>query len=407
MLGICSAAIGLPSTVATAVAACPAAHWVSSWYAAPSDNVSVADEFGTLTFAAGDQTYRMVVTPHRGGAQTRVRLSNRYRSVPLTIERATVASQADGAAVQPGSLRSLTFSGAAGVTVAPGTDIVSDPVDLTVTAWQPVAIGFHTAGAAALLTQHQVGNATSYYTLPGSGDHTADVGGAAFSQRTTAVLVASGLDVLAPGDVSAVVALGDSITDGFETAGLPGSFDLVGTDSRYPDFLQRRLDAVGLPVSVVDAGISGNRVLIPSTGVSALDRLDSDVIDRAGVTDVIVVEGINDVKEFPYASADQVVAGYETLIARLRAAGLRVHLGTLSGGILPFAEPARQQVDTWIRSQQLSDSVVDFDAALRDPVNPRALAAPYASADGLHPSPAGYQRMADAVDVATLTTNHC
>ncbi|RMI30219.1 GDSL family lipase [Nocardia stercoris] len=349
----------------------------------------------------------MVVTPHRGGAQTRVQLSNRYRAVPLTIDRATVAIQADGAAVQPDSVRSLTFGGDVGVTIAPRAEVVSDPVGLAVTAWQPVAIGFHTVGVATLLTQHQVGDATSYYTLPGSGDHTADIGGVAFSRRTTAVLVASGLDVLAPGDVSAVVALGDSITDGFETAGLPGSFDLVGTDSRYPDFLQRRLEAAGLPMSVVNAGISGNRVIAPGSSASALDRLDSDVIDRAGVTDVIVVEGINDVKEFPVAAADEVIAGYEELIGRLHAAGLRVHLGTLSGGILPFAEPARQRVDAWIRTQLLSDSVVDFDAALRDSANPAVLAAQYASADRLHPSSVGYQRMADTIDLATLTANHC
>lgn len=418
-----SASALLGGAPGAAHAECGATHWVGSWFAPPSDTTSLVDPYLSPTLAVGDQTYRIVITPHRGGGSVRVHLTNRFRPLPLTIAHATVALRSDGAGVQPDSLRTLTFDGAQDVTLAPGADIVSDPVDFPLTAWQPIVVGINAAGIAPIPTEHFNADATSYYTPPDTGDHTADPDGAAFGLSTTAALIASGVDVQAPADVATVVAFGDSITDGYisgNVIGTPQNPEAIDTNARYTDFLQRRFDDAGVPVSVLNSGISGNRVqaggFIPEFGPSGLDRLDADAISQAGVTDVIVAEGINDLGIPIAAGYDQLVAAYTTLITRLHAAGLRVHLGTLlpasnalTDGILtmPAADPVRIRVNDWIRTQQLSDSFIDFDAALRDPANPSTMDRAYAGPDNLHPNPTGYRKMADTVDLSTFSGGHC
>ncbi|MGV9836767.1 GDSL-type esterase/lipase family protein [Nocardia niigatensis] len=249
-------------------------------------------------------------------------------------------------------------------------------------------------------------------------DTTGDPAGAGLPLRTTSMPFLSGLDVRAPEAVSTIVALGDSITDGYVASnvlGIPQDPVVVDRAQRYPDFLQHRLDQAGLPFSVVDAGISGNRLtrdgLIPQFGPAAPTRLQPDILDQPGVTDVIILEGINDLGIPVGASYDQLASGYTNLIDRLHAAGLRVHLGTilpaanaLNDGILTFptSDPVRRQLNSWIRGQQLADSVIDFDAALRDPADPSVLAPRYAGADNLHPNAAGHRAMADAIDLTSF-----
>ncbi|MCC3312907.1 GDSL-type esterase/lipase family protein [Nocardia africana] len=190
---------------------------------------------------------------------------------------------------------------------------------------------------------------------------------------------------------------------------------MVDRNVRYPDFLQRRLDSAGAPFTVLDAGISGNRVtragFIPQFGPAAVDRVQRDVIDQAGVTDAIILEGLNDLGIPIGASYDDVVAGYTDLITRLHVAGVKVHLATilpaanaLTDGILtlPNADTTRQRINTWIRGQHLSDTVIDLDAAVRDPAAPNTLARALAGPDNLHPSPAGYRAMADAIDLTSF-----
>ncbi|GGK64117.1 hypothetical protein GCM10011591_40550 [Nocardia camponoti] len=385
--------------------------------AAPSDSLSVLDPALVPQLSVSNQTYRVVVTPHRGGSTVRLHLTNRTRPLPMEIGRVTVAVASENGAVQADSLRTVTFHGSTSATIAPWSDIVSDPVDLTTTAFGRVSVSVYVPGLAALPTEHFNGNATSYLTLPFAGDHTGATTSDAFPLRTTAVPLVAGLDVDAVG-VSSVVAFGDSITDGYVSAtilGTPQEPSVVDRDVRYPDFLQRRIDAAGAPFSVLNAGISGNRVtrdgFIPQFGPAANARLQADVIDKAGVTDVIVLEGINDLGIPIGASADEIIAGFTTLIDRLHRAGIAVHLGTIlpaSNAIadgmltLPYSPPVRQRVNAWIREQRLSDTVVDFDAALRDPANPDILAARYAGPDNLHPNAAGYARMAEAVALDRL-----
>ncbi|MGW2660172.1 GDSL-type esterase/lipase family protein [Nocardia tengchongensis] len=412
-------AVGGPvGTAGAETPGCEGPQWVSGWMAAPSDTFGVADPSMVPQVVVGGQTFRLIATPHRGGSEVRIHLSNQNRPVPVEFAHVTIAEQAAGATVRADTVREVSFGGSSGVTVPAGGEVVSDPITLSFEAFQPLAVSVFAPGLAVLPTEHFNANATSYYSLPLAGDAAADPSGAALPLSTTSMPFLSGLDVRAPADVSTIVAFGDSITDGYVGGtylSVPQDPAVVDRNVRYPDFLQHRLDEAVLPFTVVDAGISGNRVtrdgLIPQFGPAGVARLQRDAIDRAGVSDVIVLEGINDLGVPIGVDYDQLVAGYTDLIAQLHAAGLAVHLGTLlpagnalSDGIatLPLAAPVRQRVNAWIRSQTLSDSVIDFDAALRDPADPEVLAPRYAGADNLHPNPAGYRAMAEAVDLSAF-----
>ncbi|MEU1998015.1 GDSL-type esterase/lipase family protein [Nocardia gamkensis] len=401
---------------------CDAPHWVGAWSAGPSDAVGLADPSVVPQIFVGNQSYRVVVTPHWGGSTVRLHFTNRFRAVPMTFGGVTIGSQSVAGAVEAGTMHSVTFDGHPGVTIPPGGDIVSDPFDFPVAEWQPVSITIYTPDLALLPTEHFVGNTTTYYSAPGSGDHTGDPTDAAFELRTTAVPLAAGLDVLAPSQVSSVVAVGDSITDGYVASnysGIPQQPAVVDTGGRYTDFLQHRLDAAGRRMSVLNAGISGGRLLadgfIPQFGPSILARLQQDVLDRAGVSNVIVLAGINDLGIPIGADHEQLIVGYTSLIKRLKDAGVNVLLGTIlpasnalfAGITAPLADSVRSRLNEWIRSQTLADGIVDFAAALQDPANPEVLDPRFAGPDNLHPNIQGYRRMAEAIDLAALRGTNC
>ena len=384
-----------------------ASHWVGSWIASPSDG------YGKVF---NDQTLRMILTPHLAGSTLRVHLSNRFGSEPVTFDRVTIAGRRSGASLITGSSRPLAFAGQAGVTVPPGAERVSDPLPFTVVPFADLAVSLYFSGATGNATEHLTARQTSYWTGASAGDHTADADGAAFTYTTTSWFFVDAIDVMAPAGVGAVVAFGDSITDGFQGQdGDPNAENPEGLDAnaRYPDALQRRLLAAGRTLSVLNAGISGNRILIskfPYFGPSGLSRLEADVISQAGVTDAIVLEGINDLaQERPFASAADVISGLQQIVGRLHAAGLNVVLGTLTpaGGAtgvygFPQTNDARETINEWIRTSRVADAVVDFDAAVRDPQDPRRINPAYDGSDHLHFNPAGYQAMANAVDLTTL-----
>jgi lysophospholipase L1-like esterase len=280
--------------------------------------------------------------------------------------------------------------------------VLSDPVPLTVVAGQDLAVSLYVPGPTGPATRHPLAMATSYLA---SGDHAADTGADAFGATTSAWYLLDGVDVHARHGARAVVAFGDSITDGAQST--------VDANRRYPDDLARRLG--GRRLSVLNEGISGNRLLTDAggSGVSAQARFDRDVLGQTGVRDVIFLEGINDighnlgpVSGEPVTTQD-LITGMTNIITRAHAHGLRIIGATLTpiGGSKydsPEAETKRQAVNARIRTSDAFDGVVDFDAVTRDPADPARYLPAYDSGDHLHPGDAGYQAMADAIDLRLL-----
>lgn len=396
-------------------AATPAQHWVGSWVAPPSDG-------STFQPTLSDQTLRMIVSPHLSGSRLQIRLSNRFGTSPITLGPVTVAIRGAGAVLRRGSSRKVTFAGAPTVTIRPGAEAVSDPVRLHMRAFEDLAVSVAIPGSISAPTEHFSTRQTSYLTPPGSGNHVADYASSAYSQPTTrdgfstGWYFLDGVNVRAPLRTGAVVTFGDSITDGFQGNHNPGSEQLktIGTNGRYPDDLQRRIDTAHVPLSVLNAGISGNRVLrgglLPLFGPSGLSRFGSDALSQPGVRDVIVLEGINDIGENPALTPAQLISGYRRLIVDAHAAGVRIQLGTLTpaegAAELNYGTAAanrtRDAVNKWIRRQHLSDGIIDFDAAVRDPHHPGRIAPRYDGSDHLHFNLAGYRAMARAVNLKLL-----
>jgi lysophospholipase L1-like esterase len=368
----------------------------------------------------------MIIAPHLGGSMLRIHLSNRYGPAPVTLGPVTVGVvRGAGPALVPGSERPVTFAGGESVTIAAGGEATSDPVTLGFRPFEDLAVSVYVPGTVKYQTDHFTTRQTSYLTPAGSGDQAAAVGGSAFTEKTTGKFSTGwyfldGLDVLAPGKSGAVVSFGDSITDGYQASGETGLETLATIDAngRYPDDLERRLIAAGIPLSVLNAGISGNQLLhsgLPLFGPTGLSRFGADVLAQPGVTDVIVLEGINDIGQRPPATASALIAAYEQLIGQAHRAGVAIQLGTLTptGGTPSpaygdaAASAVREQVNRWIRGQRLSDGIVDFDAAVRDPTDPSRIDPPYDGSDHVHFSLAGYRALAGAVDLARLERPNC
>lgn len=383
-----------------------APRWAAAWHAAAQP--AAADR------PVAGRTLRMVVQPQVTGSQVRVRLSNAYGGTPMTVGTAS-AGRSDGAAgVVPGTLAQLSFAGRPDAVLAPGAEVLSDPAPLVTVPGSPVAVSLFLAVAPDVLTEHDVALETSY--LSGPGDVALDAAGTAYGTPVGSWLVLTGLEVLAPRPVNAVVAVGDSITDG---VGSP-----TGTDERWSDALSRRLTAAGgaAVMSVLNAGISANRLVPgpapedrrgagPRGGDAPLARFGRDVV-AAAASDVVLHVGTNDIAAG--RSAREIVDGMVAYAARARAAGVRVVLTTItpsSSGAhgTPAAVRTREVVNAWVRAQGRAHAaaVADFADAVADPADPTRLAPALDSGDGLHLSAAGYRALAGAVDPATLTGSPC
>jgi lysophospholipase L1-like esterase len=407
---------------------CSDQGWLGVWAAAPSDASRGTHSFDQYDMSMNpksvvrDETLRAILTPTFGGRTARVRLSNRFGTVPVTFAQASIARRASGPALVPDTTAPLTFAGARSVTVAPGQDALSDPAEFSVQAFDPLAVSIHVTGDVGKPTEHYVARQTSYLTPEGAGDHTADVNGDAFTQRTTSRAFVSGIEVLAPLSNGAVVTLGDSITDGYQgqPPGTPESPEGIDADGRWPDVLARRLGTAGRPLSVLNLGIAGNRILRDATagdnpdvyGPAAIRRLDTDLLTEARVTTVIWLEGINDLLMSPNATVGELLNGYREVIDRLHSRGLRVLQGTLtpaggSSAAQPDTYDKLQAINAWIRQESPADAVIDFDAAVRDPADPSRIDPTYDGSDHLHFNLAGYQAMGNAVPLEQLNDPAC
>jgi lysophospholipase L1-like esterase len=406
------ASVGGGGQVQAKPPSCTGKHWVGVWSASPSD------AHGDWSRSLAGQTARTVLTPLGAGEKLRVHLTNVLSAEPVTIDAASVAKSASGASVNAKSLRRLRFDGDPSVTIPAKGQVVSDPVRLKVKAFKRLAVSTYVDPSSdGLVTEHWLGRQTSYLA---AGNQVRASGSDAYGETSLSRFIVAGVDVRAPRTLGAVATLGDSLTDGFQGDVASGMQSQIGIDEdvRYPDFLARRLTTKHgeQRLTVLNAGISGNRVLrdglLPRMGPSGLSRLDRDVIGLAGVRTVIVLEGLNDIGLPPNASAAEVIGGLQQLVERLKAARLRVLLGTLNpvGGFIygdSTTNEIRTEVNDWIRSQKVSDGIVDFDAAVRDPADPSRLLPAFDSGDHGHPSTAGYEAMAAAVPVNRLGAGRC
>jgi lysophospholipase L1-like esterase len=292
----------------------------------------------------------------------------------------------------------VTFGGRPTITIAAGALAVSDPVRLDVAALQEVSVSIYLRGNSEKLTIHELGLQTAY--ISPKGDFTASAT-LPVARTSLSRYLLSAVEVLASTGGDAIVTLGDSITDGFQST--------VDANRRWPDFLAERLRALTRrnPISVVNQGISGNRLLHDNVGPSALERFDRDVIAQPGVRWIIVLLGINDIGvPAPVAvTADDIIGAHKQLIARAHDAGLKIYGCTLTpfektypGYYTPEKEITRATVNQWIRTSGAFDAVIDFDRAVRDPDHPTRMLPAYDSGDHLHPNDRGYQTMAAAVD---------
>jgi lysophospholipase L1-like esterase len=410
-------------------------HWVAAWAGVPSDasrGSDIADLFapsgenspGNVKQPVNNASVRAILTPSVKGSLVRVHLSNRFGTVPVTFAHTSIGKQASGADLA-GPPALVTFRGKPSVTAPPGKDVVSDPVVFSYAAFENLAVSTYVSRDVGNPTEHYTARQRSYFTTNAAGDHSGDKNGSAYSLHNSTRPFVTGLDIRTTTPFGSVVAFGDSITDGYQgqPAGVPETAEGLDANGRYPDVLGRRLRAANLPLSVVNTGISGNRVLRDggvgnsnrdTNGPAALNRINADVLGQAGATTVIWLEGINDLGQDPAASPTEIIAGYQQGIARMHAAGLRVLMGTLtpSGGASGAeasygsaqANAARQQINDWIRTQKAADGVVDFDAAVRDPSDPSRINPAYDGGDHLHFNVAGYKKIGETVNLAQLRT---
>jgi lysophospholipase L1-like esterase len=350
-----------------------------------------------------DQTVRMIAHVSVGGRRVRVRLSNALGKSPLRVGAAHIALRENGASIVAASDRALTFGGRAATTVSPGAVAFSDPVDLVVPKLADVAVSLYLPDDTGSPTIHPDGMHTAFIAQ-GDATRSTTLNPTA---TTTAYLWLAGIDVLAPAGATTVVAFGDSITDGVGAT--------LDANRAWATLLAAKLASSRATdtVSVINVGLSGNRLLREGFGVSALARFDRDVLSFPHVGWMIVLLGINDIT-FPAipgmpasegATADDLIAGLHQLVERAHTHGIKVAGATIMpvGGVNTYTEQGemtRQAVNRWIRTGGAYDAVIDFDAVVRDPADPKKLRAGFDPGDHVHPNDAGNQAMAAAIDPA-------
>lgn len=386
----------------------PSHPWTTSWSTALQAIPRMAELPALYQApAVAGRTVRQIILPTLSGSTAQLRISNRYGTRPLAIVGVSVAHSAAGAAIVPGSASVVTFGGKREVVLSPGMEMDSDAIPFKVTRGAPITVSLEAGGDAVMQAWHRIAGRVSYVSSVGR--HADDASAAAFGVRFTQY---AWVTRLAVGDAhaGALMAIGDSITDGLRST--------FGADRSWPSVLSRQLAAAGAkPLAVLNAGISGNRLLSGSAcyGDSLESRFEHDAVEAPGVHTAIVLVGINDINfssmpvrrgldcDSPHrvVSADDLIAGYRRVIATAHRHGVLVFGGTITPASLPPAHEAiRLKVNEWIRGGRAFDGVVDFDKALRDPGQPNRLKPSFDSGDHVHPSDAGYAAMATAAGAA-------
>jgi lysophospholipase L1-like esterase len=438
-------AVAQTTTIAYNAPASPSWKWVASWTTAAqgvlssqpgSPSPDLAFAIPDYSVGAQEQTFRLIIKPDLWENEARLRLTNLFGTQPVTFESVTVAWQSSPGDITPRSLRTVTFGGKTSVTIPAGQELYSDSFELV----EPInannqlpvhdhgqpgsnstdpdldgrklAINLYIKGTSGPITYHQEALQTSYLSAPNAGDRTHDTDDNNLPYTTTSWFFLGALEVKAPADTKVIVATGASVVD--------GTLSTLNGNDRWSDDLSRRVhEAYGRNVSVVNTGLSGDTAALPPAGASLSlaqyfqQRLNRDVINVAGVTDVILYDGPNDYGSYGLL-APATIAAYQTIVSRVHGAGLKIYGATLSS---PKGDPSggygtaeglanRLVINAYIRTSGLFDGVEDFDAATYDPstggIWPQFV--PNSTTGGttgdyLHPNRAGYQAEANSIDI--------
>ena len=366
-------------------------HWVGIWGASPDSTGQVFD----------GQTIRQVLRINGSGKKIRVRFSNELGTQDLVIGAAHIAVVQSGVSIKPETDRVLTFAGQPTVTIAAGSPALSDAIDIDAPSLSSLAVSIFLPSSTGPATAHNFVIESTFISPPGDFTGAATMPIASFSASRfflTAIYARS------EPQSAAVVTLGDSITEGVGSS--------FAADHRWPDRLAERFAASRREraISVVNEGIGGNRVLHDVVGPNAQSRFDRDVLSQPGARFVIFLEGINDIGfagAVNFVTAEQIIAGYQKIIDRAHSHGLKIFAGTLTpfegtlipGYFTPEGELKRETVNTFIRTSGAFDGVIDFEAAVLDPSHPTRMLPAFDSGDHLHPNDAGYQAMANTINL--------
>ena len=370
-------------------------HWVGTWTGAPQ----LTEMSNNPPASLSNSTLRQIVHVSLGGSQIRLRFSNEFGNGAVTINSAHVAvcraSPVDST-IDTATDKALGFSGMASVTIAQNQAVWSDAFDFNLAALSNFTVTVAFGSAPSNVTGHPGSRTTSYQQ---TGSSTVNAANMASAQKAEHWYILSGVDVMADAAANGIVVLGDSITDGRGTT--------TDLNNRWPDDLARRLAANGATskVAVMNQGIGGNAVASGGIGPTASARFMRDVLNQSGVKYVVIFEGVNDIGGG--ATAASITAVFDSMITQARAKSLLIYGATITpfgsnSYYTPEHETARQGVNTYVKSGKF-DGYLDFDAAVRDTSNPPRLQAAFDSSDGLHLSPAGYQRLADTIDLTLFT----
>ncbi|MEA2259572.1 MAG: hypothetical protein QOJ51_2397 [Acidobacteriaceae bacterium] len=400
LIVILTVAVSVPSLLAKS----GEKKWVGTWASSPllDGKAKNAEELLAVGAQSG-ATLREVIHVSMGGDMIRVRFSNLYGTSPLAIGAVEIAQTLKGVAIVPGTNKVVTFNGQPSVSIPPGALVVSDPTSFKLAALSDLTVSFFLPHPSGPVTEHQLGNATSYHVTGNV------VSSASLESPTTATswYYLNGVDTLAPADAGAVITIGDSITDGAKST--------IDTNQRWPDELARRLqaDPKYRSLSVLNEGISGNKILLDGAGPSALARFDRDVLAQSGAKYLLILEGINDIGRLHGApdaglTAADLISALNQMVVRAHGHGIAVIGCTLTpyhgaGYYTENGEAIRKAVNEWIRTGGVLDGFVDFEAAVRDPNHPDTFLPSVDPGDHLHPNDTGYKAMGDAIDLKLFT----
>ena len=369
--------------------------WVSVW----GNAVSVAENRPERY--AKDITIRYPIHIPFAGKGLRLTFDNYCGTEPVTLTKTTV--------FYGGRFYRVFFEGQREVIIGAGQQAVSDPISITLTAGEIVQVSFYMEGFTLMRSVVYTCGPLSE-GLYANGDRTEHAHIDRINSRKTHLCYfLSNVSVLTAPENRAIVCYGDSITA-----------------QDWPDYLALRCYQEGYRnTAIIRRATSGSRILreyncltYESYGLMGSHRFHHEV-PTDGADTVIIQQGINDiihpvgaeVNEFRPMSdlptVEQLIEGLKTYIAQARSFGMKVYVGTLlpMGGWrtdAPFRQEMRHAYNAFIRTTDLIDGFIDFDKALQDPEKPDWFLPEYDSGDHLHPSAAGYKRMAAEIPTELL-----